>query len=1084
MSETPAPILEASQRQQDFSIFEQHRSKFRELYLEQNKSREQVKEEMEKRYEFPETNLKDYEYGLRRLGFIKKLPIKGWIEVDICAKKRKEREGKETVVYLSGVQHSWDKIKRRISRHKKEEHVRKRICRGPTPDWPLGVVLKTPPLSPRIMINASQHNDTQITTSPLASHPIGIIPHAISQLQQLPEELWDRMRSNPNSSVHWLPEVPSIQLVRMFTQVANMGPSLFRDGEPYEIDAFNFSGDSTHAHCISPTFRLRQEPYKNSTQVTSITQNQLHFMEALSKLSTILANGNDLEIPDAREMLEWIGMGANKQVLKMFFALDLPTVAAVWSRLIQLTRAFESGDAFRTLVEVGFETHNRDWVRQYSDLLIDTMVALGSKKVGEIAQRILSIGSPYGISFFDMDHWLRDVIKRIDIELLSKFVDVGFRFKYDGRHKTTTFMCGICSSSHPHTIRDSFYRTPLSQRQQLIELVGKAGFDFNHLPGRHLAIDNVYVGVDELSDGIFREHNFGTPCSLLDNFWLSGDYEFYEAAVTHSEKTRIQTTISGLIIAASSGLAQLQRYLNSRPIDKYVSREVLLETALSLAAGLGNTAAVRSFSEAKVDPNARALLSLSGIRRFESDWHPLMRAAGRKHLVVVRLLIDMGAELRFDNVSFNPLSAAVWNSKPLPLSEGERLEQRETVKYFLAKDFPRAFVVDAIIMAVTRRHDSNCFVPDEEIIDMLLEAGVGLSGISVRGKDLLCHAIDQGCTLNTVEFLLSRGAQIHSGPCNGERTMLHNAAASSSIDGQQIVQLLLRNGASCTEEWGGPTVLELVLPLLEDYPNNLEATRRLQLFCFLLEKGAKVNGPEILARLLYYNAPDELISQAVQAGARVNPPLLTNGIKYTPLQLAIWVGRLDVARWLISLGADINSPKNGLTALQAACSADRGRKISMDFIQFLLDNGADINAPASQGFSATALQAALVRDRGGEIDMGLIQFLIDNGADVNATACRGGVTALQDAIATGSMSAFCLLLDAGANVHGTNYRHSSLDIAAQCGRLDMVDILLRKGAESYLQNDTPYDGAIELANMYGYSAIANILKKKLAERNQ
>ncbi|KAI0186830.1 ankyrin repeat-containing domain protein [Xylaria flabelliformis] len=1074
MSTIPTPSVEALQRHQDFPPFEQHRSKIRELYLEQNKSREQVKEEMERHYGFPETDLKVYEYGLRHLGFIKKLPIEGWIEVDVCAKKRKEREGKETDVYLSDIKHSWDNIKRRISRHKKEEQVRKRICRRPTPDWPQGIVLKTPPPSPSTMVTASKDNVTQIMTYLLALSPIDIISRASLQLQQL-EKIWVRMRSNPSSMVHWLPDVPSSQLVDIFRKIAHIGPSVFQDEEPYKFDEFNFLSDSTNVHCIIPTFHLPWGPCNTSTQATSVTQNQLHFMEALSKLCIILASGDHLEIPDASEMLDWIGMDTHKQVLEIFFTLDLPVVAAMWSRLIHLTRASKSGDVFQTLVEIGYKTHN-EWIEQHSKLLFETMAELGSKKVGNIA-RSLPLQMLFWHDFdFDQDRLLWAVVERTDIDLLSIFVDAKITFTY-----------GTCSDFQAQTFRNSFYKTPASQRHQLIKLVSNAGFDFDHLPCSCWAIHNVYIGVDEKYFGRFRTHRWNPPCSFLDYLWLSGNYEFYEAAIAYSNKTSIQITVSGLIIAASSGLAQLQHHLNSKTTEKNISQELLLETALSLAAGLGNTAAVRSFGEAKVDPNADVLLSLSSIRGFESDWHPLMRAAGGEHLGVVRLLVDMGAELRFDNVSFNPLSAAVWNSKRQPLSDTEHFEQRETVEYFLGEDFPRAYVVDAMFMAVTRRLDSDCFEPDEKIIDMLLNAGIGLSGLNVRGKDLLHYAIDQGCTLKTVKFLLSRGAQIHSRPCDRKKTMLHSAAASPSIDNQQTVQLLLRNGASCTKEWGGPTILESVLPLPEDYPNNIEETRRLQLFCFFLEKGAKVNGPEILARLLYYSAPYELIYQTVQAGPNINPSLVNTDIKYTPLQLAIRLGRLDVARWLISLDADINSPakpNNGLTALQAACSPGRGHEIHIDFIQFLLDSGAHINAPAAHESGATALQTACSPDGRREIHMGLIQFLIDNGADINApTAFISGVTALQGAIVTGSVSAFCLLLDAGANVHGTNYCSSALDIAAKYGRLDMVHTLLRKGAESYIQGETPYDGAIELAYEHGFFPIAKLLEKKFAEQD-
>ncbi|KAI1746732.1 ankyrin [Xylaria castorea] len=1126
MSTTLVPIAGAAEGKLNFLIFDQHQSKLRELYLEQNKSLVQVKKEMEAYHGFPETGSKIYEYGLRHLGFIKKLPVEGWIEVDVCAKKRKEREGKETDVYLSGIQHSWDSIKRRISRHKKGDQMRKRICRRPTPDLPERVELKTPPLSPGTMVNAPQRNATQIRTSPLGLPTISIISGAGLQSQQLSDGILGRMLSNPSSTAHWLPEVPSSQLVYMFRQIIEIGPSALRHREHYEIDAFNFPWSSTHTHRITPTPYLRQGLCNVSLHVNSITQDQLYSMEALSKLCTILANGDQLEIADTREMLAWIAMDANKQTLKVFFALDLPAVAASWTQLIRLARQSKSGDAFRTLVEIGFEIHNGEWIEQHITDLIKTMVMLGSKRVGNLARRLLSVKLPRPVLSSDINSWLWDVIKLLDVELLSTFLDAGFKFR---DQKFTKYEARM--------YRDSFYSTAPSQRQQLIALVENAGFDFDQSPSLSWAIDNVYRGFNFNDDSFFRHNSSDTSWSFLDELWWSGDYEFYESVTFNKEKTKAQITVSGLIIAASSGIEQLRLYLDSKSIEEHAGRKLLLETALSLAAGLGKISAIRSFGEAKVDPNARVLLLHN--KGFELDWHPLMRAAGGKHLGAVRLLVELGTEINLNIVGFNPLSAAVWNSEPRPLLGTGRLAQLETVRYFLGGNLPRAYVVDAMIKAVTlpyRSIDQDDYGPplpdsalDEEIIDMLLEAGIRFDEITVRGKDVLHHIINQGCNLNAVNFLLSRGAQIPSGSCPGEmETMLHSAVASLSKDSQLIVQLLLRNGASCAEEWDGSIIFESALPDQEDYPDDSEGTRRLQLFSFLLEKGAQVNGPEILAHLLHYNAPDDLIYRTIQAGADVNPSLSTAIIiKYLPLQLAALRGRLDVARRLVDRGADINAPAaifRGRTALQAACNPDGGREIHMGLIQYLINNGADINAPAALYYGCTALQAACNLDGGREIHMGLIQylinngasinapaasyygrtalqaackpyrdreihmgliqFLIDNGADVNASAGYiGGVTALQCAIVKGSMTAVCLLLDAGANVHAGSDCQSILDIAAVHGRLDMVDILLRKGAESYMQRQSPYDRAIRLAIMYRHFPIAKMLEKKLAERN-
>ncbi|KAI0435692.1 ankyrin repeat-containing domain protein [Xylaria telfairii] len=331
---------------------------------------------------------------------------------------------------------------------------------------------------------------------------------------------------------------------------------------------------------------------------------------------------------------------------------------------------------------------------------------------------------------------------------------------------------------------------------------------------------------------------------------------------------------------------------------------------------------------------------------------------------------------------------------------------------------------------------------------MLLQAGTKLHKIMVKGRDILHHAIDRGCNLKTVEILLQRGARIRS-----MKTALNRAAASSSADSLKIVQLLLQNGASFTEEQGELTLLESCLPIREGGVEEPERARRLQLFSVLLDNGAHVNDLQppvpviggwspLLTRLLEYDAADELIYRIIEAGANINVfgRILENLYYQPPLQVAARKGRLNIVHRLVDRGANINA-EPGLysdTALQAACNPDPGHEIDLNLIQFLIDNGANINAPATRGFGATALKYTIMR---------------------------------------GSMAAFCLLLDRGADIHGTNNHGSVLDTAAEYGRLDMVDILLKKGAESYRQIGTPYMGAIEAAMKGKHFAIAKMLRE-------
>ncbi|KAL2691344.1 hypothetical protein Neosp_001728 [[Neocosmospora] mangrovei] len=163
----------------------------------------------------------------------------------------------------------------------------------------------------------------------------------------------------------------------------------------------------------------------------------------------------------------------------------------------------------------------------------------------------------------------------------------------------------------------------------------------------------------------------------------------------------------------------------------------------------------------------------------------------------------------------------------------------------------------------------------------------------------------------------------------------------------------------------------------------------------------------------------------------------------TPLQAAVRHRRLDIARFLLYLGADINAPASeGLvadndfsdpvlprTALQAAIENADDKMVDL-----LLKAGANINAPPGEDSGATALQIAA-----GKGHMDMVKRLLALGADVNA----------QGAIWNG---------------------RTALEAAAEGGRLDMVQFLLEAGAGEH-------EGAIELAEERGHDAVAQVLKR-------
>jgi uncharacterized protein len=101
---------------------------------------------------------------------------------------------------------------------------------------------------------------------------------------------------------------------------------------------------------------------------------------------------------------------------------------------------------------------------------------------------------------------------------------------------------------------------------------------------------------------------------------------------------------------------------------------------------------------------------------------------------------------------------------------------------------------------------------------------------------------------------------------------------------------------------------------------------------------------------------------------------------YPPLGLAIFFRHGALARFLIGEGADVNAAADNVNNVAPVHAAAGVRDI--ETMRALLARGADVNA--RQQLDYTALHGAASR---GDVDMG--QLLIDNGADRNAKGSDG-----------------------------------------------------------------------------------------------
>ena len=384
------------------------------------------------------------------------------------------------------------------------------------------------------------------------------------------------------------------------------------------------------------------------------------------------------------------------------------------------------------------------------------------------------------------------------------------------------------------------------------------------------------------------------------------------------------------------------------------------DTALHLAAQLGNVEAVRLLLEAGATVDAEGLLNRT----------PLHDAASGGHVEVAQLLLDHGADMHHASVEAGdtPVEAAIAEAQP------------EVLRLFVARGAEVTPEVAAALGDLPR------------VRQALASGGTGLA------TALLHRAAALGQT-EVVRFLLDSGADPNSLDATPTSLWWYQEAGMTAIQraahwGQEgVLQLLRQHGAAVTIHQAA-------------YTGEVAMLRE------LLDEGADVNArdAEEQATPLHWAALEsrlEAVQLLLQRGAKIEA---TDKTGYTPLTTACaaLLGnaartgvRQQVIEYLLEQGADPDS--DGGWALNCAINARRP-----DMVQLLLDHGAGASIDLLDGY--TALHAAAE-----EGDCEVISLLLARGAKVNE-ADKWGATPLHQAAENGQRRAAELLIANGAKV--------------------------------------------------------------------
>ena len=173
----------------------------------------------------------------------------------------------------------------------------------------------------------------------------------------------------------------------------------------------------------------------------------------------------------------------------------------------------------------------------------------------------------------------------------------------------------------------------------------------------------------------------------------------------------------------------------------------------------------------------------------------------------------------------------------------------------------------------------------------------------------------------------------------------------------------------------------------------------------------------------------------------------------------------ELIEFLIQNGADIQARSDG----QWTPLHNQAYKGDLDAVDLLLRHGADIEAKTS--FGHTPLLSSIRWNR-----TEVTKYLVKRGANLNPVTELGRTPLIICAVEGHSeLAKLFLENNADIRIKDKNYQRAALHFAALYGQLDIVDALVKKGADVN-GKDAFGKAPLEYANRYGHEEVARRLK--------
>ncbi len=419
-----------------------------------------------------------------------------------------------------------------------------------------------------------------------------------------------------------------------------------------------------------------------------------------------------------------------------------------------------------------------------------------------------------------------------------------------------------------------------------------------------------------------------TPDKALIAAIESGQQRASEAAVARGASVNAEKDgFTALMIASLKRQAKIVSFLIEKGADVN-RRNSWGETALIFASRMGDKFIVKTLINAGANINAKD----------QDGGTALTEAAKAGQADIVRLLLKEGSDITATEYGRKAwmLAAEGGHTAVVKILIGDTHDVDERAG---------ALEYTTLIEAALRGR--------VETVRYLIKRGADVNATSKYGETALMHAAAGG-HIKVVNILLGAGASVNAADSGGMTPLMWAARSGFA----QVVRLLIQKGAGIKARTKyGITALILAA----DYPETLR---------ILIEKGADINARGFLDRTALMQAAGlgrvESVYLLLDAGADGNS---RDDMGRTALMFPDWwhenqygseddyfylniVGAApEITRILIAKGADVNAKmEGGRTALMIAC-----REGLDSMVKILIDGGADILASSDDGDTALTL---------------------------------------------------------------------------------------------------------------------------------